>query len=315
MAHPWIVALVQAPPATSSDPIAQLAAEIAVLCAERPDLSMVVYPEIHLFGGSDLAADANAWLADVAEPLDGPRTTALAEIAAAHRIWLVPGSLPELAGDGIYNTAVVFAPDGRLVTSYRKVFPWRPYEAWTPGADWVTFDVPEVGRFGLSICFDSWFPESTRQLGWLGADIVLNLVKTVGEDRLQELVLARANAIVNQVYFLSVNAAGPVGSGRSIYVDPDGRVIAECPGADPAVTIVEIDPDRVQEVRQHGTVGLSRLGKQIWPGDVPIHLPAYDGTMNPDRRAPDPVADPGVPASNDAPNGGGWVHGRQEDVG
>ena len=72
VAHPWIVALVQAPPATSSDPIAQLAAEIAALCADRPDLSMVVYPEIHLFGGSDLAADANAWLAEAAEPLDGP---------------------------------------------------------------------------------------------------------------------------------------------------------------------------------------------------------------------------------------------------
>ncbi|HEY5978755.1 MAG TPA: carbon-nitrogen hydrolase family protein [Microlunatus sp.] len=286
MDHPWLIALVQAPPETGLDPVRVLADEIAALCRERPDVAMVVYPEIHLFGGSDLAADANDWLADVAEPLDGPRVAALAAIAAAHRIWLIPGSVAERAGDAIYNTAVVFAPDGRLVTAYRKVFPWRPYEAWDPGAEWVTFDVPEVGRFGLSICFDSWFPESTRQLGWLGADIVLNLVKTVGDDRAQELVLAQANAIVNQVYFLSVNAAGPVGAGRSIYVDPDGRVIAERPDAAPAITIVEIDPARVREVREHGTVGLSRLGKQIWPDDAPIYLPAYDGTMTPHRRAP-----------------------------
>jgi predicted amidohydrolase len=306
MASPWIVALVQAAPATGDDPIAELAAEIAALCAGRPDVSMVVYPEIHLFGGSDLAADANDWLAGAAEPLDGPRVRALAEIAATHSIWLVPGSLAERDGDAIHNTAVVFAPDGRLVAAYRKVFPWRPYEAWAPGADWVTFDVPEIGRFGLSICFDSWFPESTRQLSWLGADIVLNLVKTTGDDRLQELVLAQANAIVNQVYFLSVNAAGPVGSGRSIYVDPDGHVLAERPDAEPAITFVEIDPDTVLHVREHGTVGLSRLQNQIWPGDAPIRLPAYDGTMTPLRRAPGPGPERGparhdvVPVASDA---------------
>jgi predicted amidohydrolase len=306
MASPWIVALVQAAPATGDDPIAELAAEIAALCAGRPDVSMVVYPEIHLFGGSDLAADANDWLAGAAEPIDGPRVRALAEIAATHSIWLVPGSLAERDGDAIHNTAVVFAPDGRLVAAYRKVFPWRPYEAWAPGADWVTFDVPEIGRFGLSICFDSWFPESTRQLSWLGADIVLNLVKTTGDDRLQELVLAQANAIVNQVYFLSVNAAGPVGSGRSIYVDPDGHVLAERPDAEPAITFVEIDPDTVLHVREHGTVGLSRLQNQIWPGDAPIRLPAYDGTMTPLRRAPGPGPERGparhdvVPVASDA---------------
>jgi predicted amidohydrolase len=306
MASPWIVALVQAAPATGDDPIAELAAEIAALCAGRPDVSMIVYPEIHLFGGSDLAADANDWLAGAAEPLDGPRVRALAEIAATHSIWLVPGSLAERDGDAIHNTAVVFAPDGRLVAAYRKVFPWRPYEAWAPGADWVTFDVPEIGRFGLSICFDSWFPESTRQLSWLGADIVLNLVKTTGDDRLQELVLAEANAIVNQLYFLSVNAAGPVGSGRSIYVDPDGHVLAERPDAEPAITFVEIDPDTVLHVREHGTVGLSRLQNQIWPGDAPIRLPAYDGTMTPLRRAPGPGPERGparhdvVPVASDA---------------
>ena len=156
----------------------------------------------------------------------------------------------------------MFAPDGRLVAAYRKVFPVAAVRGLgTGGGLGSTFDVPEIGRFGLSICFDSWFPESTRQLGWLGADIVLNLVKTVGEDRAQEVVLAQANAIVNQVYFLSVNAAGPVGAGRSVYVDPDGRVIAERPDAAPAVTIVEIDPDKVREVREHGTVGLNRLGQ------------------------------------------------------
>ena len=286
MARPWVIALVQSPPATGSDPVADLAAEVARLMADEPRLQMIVYPEIHLFGGSDEAPDANDWLAEVAEPLDGPRVAALGRIAAQHGIWLIPGSVPEAADGAIFNTAVVLDPAGRLVASYRKVFPWRPYEAWTPGSEWVTFDVPDAGRFGLSICYDSWFPESTRQLGWLGAEVVLNVVKTVGADRAQELVLARANAIVNQVYFLSLNAGGPVGAGRSIYVDPDGDVLAEVADAEPTVTILELDLDRVSQIRDHGTAGLNRVWNQFRPDDRPIPLPAYDGAMTPDRWNP-----------------------------
>jgi predicted amidohydrolase len=282
----WVIALVQSPPATSSDPIGVLTDEVAALHAQHPDVSMVVYPEIHLFGGCDLAPNANDWLFQAAEPLNGPRVAALGRIAAANGVWLVPGSVPERDGDAVYNTAPVLDPEGRLVASYRKVFPWRPYEVWSPGAEWVTFDVPEVGRFGLSICYDSWFPESTRQLGWLGAEVVLNLVKTVGADRAQELVLARANAIVNQVYFLSVNAAGPVGAGRSIYVDPDGEVLAECPDAEPAITVLALDLDRVRGIREQGSAGLNGLWYQFRPDDASIALPAYDGRINPARWTP-----------------------------
>lgn len=292
MARPWVLALIQSAPATGLDPVGDLAKEVAQLLVDEPRVQMVVYPEIHLFGGSDLADDANTWLAEAAEPLDGPRIAALARIAADHGVWLVPGSVPEVADGKIYNTAVVFDSRGKLVASYRKVFPWRPYEAWSPGAEWIIFDVPDVGRFGLSICYDSWFPESTRQLGWLGAEVVLNLVKTVGPDRAHELVLARANAIVNQVYFLSLNAAGPVGAGRSVYVDPDGDVLAELP-ADSAVTVLELDLDRVSEIRDHGTAGLNRIWNQLRPDDAPIPLPAYNGAMTPGHWNSTPRADLG----------------------
>ena len=293
MGRPWLLALVQSPPATGVDPVGDLAAEVARLLADEPRIQMVVYPEIHLFGGSDRAEDANTWLAEAAEPLDGARVAALSRIAAHNGVWLVPGSVPESADGKIFNTAVVFDSRGTLVASYRKVFPWRPYEAWSPGSEWVTFDVPDVGRFGLSICYDSWFPESTRQLGWLGAEVVLNIVKTVGPDRAHELVLARANAIVNQVYFLSLNAAGPVGAGRSIYVDPDGDVLAELPAADSAVTILELDLDRVSEIRDHGTAGLNRIWNQLRPDDAPIPLPAYNGAMTPGHWNSTPRPDPG----------------------
>ncbi|MEK8174978.1 nitrilase-related carbon-nitrogen hydrolase [Streptomyces sp. M19] len=65
-------------------------------------------------------------------------------------------------------------------------------------------------------------PEITRHLAWQGADLVLNLVRTPTVDRAQEVVLARANAIVNQVFMASLNAAAPDGVGRSVVVDPEG---------------------------------------------------------------------------------------------
>ena len=282
------MALSQSAPLTGPDVVQELADDVRRTLSADDRIQLIVYPEIHLCGDADLAADANDWLVAAAEPLDGPRVQALAAIAAEHRVWLVPGSVPELGADGrVYNTAVVLDPSGRLVSSYRKIFPWRPYEGWATGTEFVVFDVPEVGRVGLSICYDSWFPESTRQLGWLGAEVVLNLVKTVGDDRAQELVLARANAIVNQVYFLSLNAAGPVGAGHSIYVDPNGDVITHVDQVGPSLTVLDLDLDQVSRIREHGTAGLNRPWAQLRDDDPPIPLPAYGGAMTPGRWDPD----------------------------
>ena len=85
----------------------------------------------------------------------------------------MPGSVYELASDGrIHNTALVLAPDGELVATYRKVFPWQPHEACAPGDGFVTFDIPEIGRIGLAICYDGSFPETFRQLAWMGAELI-----------------------------------------------------------------------------------------------------------------------------------------------
>ncbi|MGZ4492202.1 MAG: carbon-nitrogen hydrolase family protein [Nocardioidaceae bacterium] len=287
MTREWRVALVQAEPVTAADPVADLHADLDTVLAAHPGTRMVVYPELHLFGAADDADDHGAFLEEAAEPLDGPRVRALAELARRAGVWLVPGTLPERDQDGnVYNTAVVLDPDGRLVASYRKVFPWRPHETCAPGDRFVVFDVPDVGRMGLSICYDSWFPESTRQLAWLGAEVVLNLVKTTTHDRAQELVLAQAHAIVNQVWFLSVNSAGPRGKGHSIHVDPEGAVVAHLAHAEPAVTGLVVDLDRVRGVREHGTAGLNRVWEQLRDGDPPIELPAYGGQMRPGRWNP-----------------------------
>ena len=227
------------------DTVAQFRADVLRVRSAVTGPALIVYPEIHLFGTED-----TDMLAAAAETLDGPLIAALGEVARAADAWLVPGSVCELGENGeLFNTAPVFAPDGRLVASYRKIFPWRPFEKYTPGDEFVTVDIPDVGRLGLSICYDAWFPEVSRHLAWMGADVIVNVVKTTTEDRSQELVLARANSIVNQVFTVSVNCAGPVGKGRSLIVDPEGAVLQETPCAAPDVLCQHIDFGAVAAVR------------------------------------------------------------------
>jgi predicted amidohydrolase len=287
MSRPLSVALAQYAPLTAEDPVAALHEQTAEMLSATPGLELVVFPEIHLFGSCDNAEDSNEWLKAAAEPLDGPRMRALSRAAADLRVWLIPGSVAELGDEGrVYNTEVVFDPRGDLVASYRKVFPWRPYEAWSSGHEFMVFNMPGIGRGGLSICYDAWFPESTRSVAWMGAEFVVNVVKTIGSDRKQERVLAQANAIVNQVFVLSVNAAGPIGAGGSIVSDPEGAVIADLPTADPGLMTFEIDLDDVTRVREHGTEGFNRMWSQMAPDDPLIDLPIYAGRIDPTRWQP-----------------------------
>ena len=281
MASPLPIALVQAPALPTRD-LDRFAADVRTLVAQRPGLLLLVYPELHL---DTPAVEPGAPAVDpreLAEPIDGPRDRVLTALAAELGIWLVPGSVYELGADGrVYNTAPVYAPSGERVAAYRKIAPWRPYETSTPGTDFVVFDMPGHGRVGLTICYDAWFPEIARQLTWLGADLILNLVQTPTVDREQEVVLARANAIVNQVFVASLNGAGPTALGRSLVVDPEGRVRTYLPGAETAVLSDVLDLAEAGRVRRFGTAGLNRLWEQFQPGDTPVELPLYGGKIDP----------------------------------
>ena len=125
----------------------------------------------------------------------------------------------------------------------------------------------------------------------MGAEVVLNLVKTTTCDRAQEVVLARANAIVNQVFVVSVNCAGPVGTGRSLIVDPEGLVRASAHGAESTVLTDVLDLGHVARVRRYGTAGLTRPWAHFQPGDAPLALPLYDGSIGPQRWQPIQAAD------------------------
>lgn len=273
------VAVVQTEPQTSGGDVDEFADHVADVLHRFPRTKLVVYPELHLFG-------EDTGLRRLAQPLSGPRVAALAELAGHLDIWLVPGTVCEQGPDGgVYNTAVVCSPEGELVAAYRKCFPWRPYEKFLPGNEFVVFDIPDVGRAGLSICYDTWFPEVTRQLAWQGAEFVITPTRTTTSDRTQELVLTRANAIANQIYVISANAAAP-GVGQSLVVDPEGRERVTAGRAAEVLTDV-IDLDDVTRVRTYGTAGLNRMWSQFTDGDSALELPVYQGRISPDRWTPE----------------------------
>ncbi|MHA5048175.1 carbon-nitrogen hydrolase family protein [Streptomyces sp. SD15] len=282
MSRPLPLALAQLPPIPANTQLRDFAAEVESIRSRFPHTRMAVFPELHLCGVDGLGTETHEQLREIAEPLDGPRVKALGELAGDLGMWLLPGTVCERGPEGqLYNTAVAFSPEGRLAASYRKIFPWRPSEPYDPGDRFVVFDIPGTGRIGLSICYDAWFPEVARHLAWMGAEVIVNPVMTTTADRAQETVLARANAIVNQVHVVSVNTAGPLGRGHSLVVDPEGRVRAEATGDGSTILTDVIDLDDVTRVRTHGTAGVTRIWDQFTNDDAPIDLPLYGGRINP----------------------------------
>ena len=217
----------------------------------------------------------------MATEIPGPVTERLGQIARDCGLWMVPGSMYERAADGrIYNTAVVLSPDGDLIARYRKVFPWQPHESCASGQDFVTFEIPDVARVGLAICYDGNFPETFRQLAWMGAEVVLQPTLTTTSDRNAELVMTRANAIFNQLYVVSLNAAAPAALGRSLIVDPEGIARLSTGDSEELLTDV-LDLDAVERVRNFGTAGVSRMWEQLKREGPRIHLPIYGGSVRP----------------------------------
>ncbi|MDT8912298.1 carbon-nitrogen hydrolase family protein [Amycolatopsis sp. PS_44_ISF1] len=290
MSRPLPLILAQAPGRPAGD-WAGFAEDVERRVRLRPPGALVVYPELHL--GESVPGRAAA-PEDAAEPMDGKRGGFFSQLAGDLGIWLVPGSVYERGEDGqVYNTAPVYSPEGRYLAAYRKICPWRPYETTRPGSRFEVVVLPGVGRIGLSICYDTWFPEISRHLAWLGAELIVNVVRTGTSDRTQEEVLNRANAIANQVFVASVNSAAPSGVGRSLLIDPQGTVRSQTPDDGDATLTDVIDLDEVANVRRYGTAGLNRIWQQFRPGDPVLELPLYGGRIDPGTWAAVPSGRPG----------------------
>lgn len=222
----------------------------------RLDVVMSTYPWLEMVMFSELAV--HGFFLSKAETLPGPTEQAFCEMAKKHRIWLLPGSLYEKRNGKIYNTASVINPDGKVVGRYRKMFPFRPYEEHVEGGDeFLVFDVPNVGRFGVSICYDIWFPETSRTLVAMGAEVLLHPTMTNTIDRNVELAIVRATAAQNQCYIFDINGLGDCGNGSSIVCGPEGYVIHQA-GTGSEMIPVEINFDRVRHTRKEGIMGLGQ---------------------------------------------------------
>jgi formamidase len=180
----------------------------------------------------------------------------------------------EIDGSHIYNTSVVFNPKGEIVAKYRKMYPWMPFEDTSPGSDFVVFDIPGIAKVGLVICYDLWFPELFRTLAWMGAEVILQPSATYTPDRDAELILTQAQAIMHQCYVLNTNVISRAGGGRSLFVDPEGRVLQQV-GTHEEVMSEIIDLEKVAWVRQNGSFGITPVWKSFRDSAIGEHFPPY----------------------------------------
>jgi len=153
--------------------------------------------------------------ADVSEPVPGPTTERLAELARQKHAYVAAG-IYEREGGAVYNTAVLIDRGGNLIGRYRKVhLPRSEMEQLTPGNEYPVFRT-DFGTVGLMICYDVFFAEPARALALQGAEIVLLPIWGGNET------LATARAIENHVYLVASGYNHP-----TYVMDPDGKRLVE----------------------------------------------------------------------------------------
>jgi N-carbamoylputrescine amidase len=227
-----------------------------------------------------------------AEPIPGPTTRALAAVAKKHRVVIV-GSLFERRAPGLYhNTAVVLDSDGRIAGRYRKMhipddpgFQEKFY--FTPGDLGFTPVDTSLGRLGVLVCWDQWFPEAARAMALAGAEILL-YPTAIGWDpkdnkaekqrqRESWQLIQRAHAVANGLPVAACNRVGrephPGGRtytefwGSSFVCGPQGEMLWEGPADKAAVGVVEIAHARTEQVRR------------IWPFLRDRRIDAYESLL------------------------------------
>ncbi|WP_018872538.1 carbon-nitrogen hydrolase [Thioalkalivibrio sp. ALJ16] len=246
----------------------------AVATAAAAGARLVVLAELHT--GPYFCQTEDLATFDRAEPIPGPSSERLGEIARAHGVVLV-GSLFERRAPGLYhNTAVVYEADGRLAGYYRKMhIPDDPgyYEKYyfTPGdTGFVPIDT-SVGRLGVLVCWDQWYPEAARIMALSGAELLI-YPTAIGWDpqdtpdeqaRQREawITVQRGHAVANNLPVIACNRCGhepdPSGQspgaqfwGSSFITGPQGEFLASAGTDDPETLQVTLDRGRTEAVRR-----------------------------------------------------------------
>ncbi|QPB83308.1 acyltransferase [Pseudoalteromonas rubra] len=215
-------------------------------------------------------------LFDLAETIPGPSTDVFCQLAKELKLVIV-ASLFEKRATGLYhNTAVVFEADGSIAGQYRKMhIPDDPgfYEKFyfTPGDMGFTPIQTSVGKLGVLVCWDQWFPEGARLMAMAGADMLI-YPTAIGWDTRDEqdeqirqrdawMIAQRAHAVSNGLPVLSVNRVGheadPSGQsegiqfwGNSFVAGPQGELLAHGSESEEQLLVVELDQSRSESVRR-----------------------------------------------------------------
>lgn len=274
MAEPFTLGLVQMAPEAS---VAASCAKAAVLIADaaRSGANVVCLPE--LFATPYFCRNQDHDAFDLAEPIPGPTTQAMAKAAKDSGV-VVVAPLFERRGPGCYqNSLAVLGPDGGLIGIYRKMhIPHDPgFEEkfyFAPGdLGFKTFKTP-FGPIGTLICWDQWFPEAARATALQGA-LVLCYPTAIGwhpsekaefgeTQRDAWMTVQRGHAIANGTYVAAINRVGVEGSGTgygetlefwgsSFLADPSGRIIAQAGIVTEEILLATIDPKVVETQRRH----------------------------------------------------------------
>jgi predicted amidohydrolase len=249
-------------------------AATAIADAAARDADLVVLPELFTVGFFAFDAYARA-----AEGLDGPTFARLAALAADNDVALLAGSHVEdlnasadagvdvPAEEGLANTAVFYDRDGNRLAVYRKhhLFGYESAEArlLTPGE---RLPIVEFEGFtvGVSTCYDLRFPELYRRLADRGTTLVC-VPSAWPYPRVEHwTTLARARAIENLTYVAATNGAAEFADatllGRSTVYDPWGTTLASA-GDDPTLVVTDVDPDRVETIREEFPALHDRRGR------------------------------------------------------
>ncbi len=252
--------------------------EARVADAAKLGARLVLLQELH--NGAYFCQHESVDEFDRAEPIPGPSTQRLSALAERHRVVLV-SSLFEKRATGLYhNTAVVFDADGSIAGKYRKMhIPDDPgfYEKFyfTPGDLGFEPIDTSVGRLGVLVCWDQWYPEAARLMALAGAELLLYPTAIgwdPGDDQAEKdrqrdawLLSHHGHAVANGLPVLSCNRVGhepsPLASdghagaagidfwGNSHVLGPQGEFVARA-GGDAEVLACEIDLGRSEHVRR-----------------------------------------------------------------
>jgi len=179
-------------------------------------------------------------------------------IAKELNTWLIPGTFYEQVNDQVFNVAPVFNPEGKIIQKCRKNFPWLPYEKEVAlSEDICIFNIDEFTKVGVHICYDLWFPETSRALALNGAEIIINPTLTPTKDRDIEQIMVQATAAQQQLFYIDINGSGEQGCGKSIVCNPDGEIMHQSDSEEDKF-VINLDLNHVRDSRKHGIYGLGQ---------------------------------------------------------